>query len=91
MAYIVAEPCINCKYTDCVDVCPVDCFHEGVNFLAIHPPHALHISQRVFLSWEQGKNLNLTLGDLQSLVAPSVLPIVGHGINAQVKQMCGNL
>jgi ferredoxin len=37
MAYIVAEPCINCKYTDCVDVCPVDCFHEGVNFLAIHP------------------------------------------------------
>ncbi len=37
MAYIVAEPCINCKYTDCVDVCPVDCFHEGVNFLAINP------------------------------------------------------
>lgn len=37
MAYIVAEPCVNCKYTDCVDVCPVDCFYEGVNFLAIHP------------------------------------------------------
>ena len=37
MAYIVAEPCINCKYTDCVAVCPVDCFHEGVNFLAIDP------------------------------------------------------
>jgi ferredoxin len=37
MAYIVAEPCINCKYTDCVDVCPVDCFYEGANFLAIHP------------------------------------------------------
>lgn len=37
MAYIVCEPCINCKFTDCVDVCPVDCFYEGVNFLAIHP------------------------------------------------------
>ena len=37
MAYVVAEPCINCKFTDCVDVCPVDCFYEGKNFLVIHP------------------------------------------------------
>ncbi len=37
MAYIVAEPCIKCKYTDCVTVCPVDCFHEGANFLVIDP------------------------------------------------------
>lgn len=37
MPYVVAEPCINCKYTDCVDVCPVDCFHEGPNFLVIDP------------------------------------------------------
>ncbi len=37
MPYVVAEPCINCKYTDCVEVCPVDCFYEGPNFLAIHP------------------------------------------------------
>ena len=37
MTYVVAEPCINCKYTDCVDVCPVDCFYEGENFLVIHP------------------------------------------------------
>lgn len=37
MPHIVAEPCVNCKYTDCVAVCPVDCFHEGVNFLAIDP------------------------------------------------------
>ena len=36
MAYVVAEPCINCKFTDCVDVCPVDCFYEGKNFLVIH-------------------------------------------------------
>lgn len=37
MAHIVAEPCIKCKYTDCVAVCPVDCFHEGANFLVIDP------------------------------------------------------
>ncbi len=37
MTHIVAEPCINCKFTDCVAVCPVDCFHEGTNFLVIDP------------------------------------------------------
>ena len=41
MAYIVAEPCINCRYTDCVEVCPVDCFYEGPNFLAIHPDECI--------------------------------------------------
>ena len=37
MTYVVTESCIRCKYTDCVEVCPVDCFHEGPNFLAIDP------------------------------------------------------
>lgn len=37
MAYVVTEACIKCKYTDCVDVCPVDCFKEGINFLVIDP------------------------------------------------------
>lgn len=37
MAHIVAEPCVACKFTDCVAVCPVECFHEGINFLAIDP------------------------------------------------------
>ncbi len=41
MAYIVAEPCINCKFTDCVDVCPVDCFYEGKNFLVINPDECI--------------------------------------------------
>ena len=35
MTYVVTQSCIKCKYTDCVDVCPVDCFVEGPNFLAI--------------------------------------------------------
>ena len=37
MTYVVTEPCIKCKYTDCVVVCPVDCFREGPNFLVIDP------------------------------------------------------
>jgi len=37
MAYVVTESCIKCKYTDCVEVCPVDCFREGPNMLAIDP------------------------------------------------------
>ncbi|MCB0272058.1 MAG: ferredoxin family protein [Bdellovibrionales bacterium] len=37
MAYVVTEACIKCKYTDCVEVCPVECFHEGANMLAIDP------------------------------------------------------
>jgi len=41
MAYVVTENCIKCKYTDCVDVCPVDCFREGPNFLAIDPDECI--------------------------------------------------
>jgi ferredoxin len=41
VAHIVAEPCINCKYTDCVAVCPVDCFYEGANMLVIHPDECI--------------------------------------------------
>lgn len=41
MTYVVTEPCIRCKYTDCVEVCPVDCFHEGRNFLAIDPEQCI--------------------------------------------------
>jgi len=41
MAFVVTENCIKCKYTDCVDVCPVDCFHEGPNFLVIDPEECI--------------------------------------------------
>lgn len=41
MPYVVTEGCINCKYTDCVEVCPVDCFYEGPNFLVIHPDECI--------------------------------------------------
>ena len=41
MAYIVAEPCIKCKFTDCVAVCPVDCFYEGETMLVINPDECI--------------------------------------------------
>ncbi len=41
MAYVVADPCIKCKYTDCVEVCPVNCFYEGPNTLVIHPDECI--------------------------------------------------
>ena len=41
MTYIVNDKCIMCKYTDCVEVCPVDCFYEGENMLVIHPDECI--------------------------------------------------
>jgi len=41
MTFVITENCIKCKYTDCVDVCPVDCFHEGPNFLVIDPDECI--------------------------------------------------
>ena len=41
MTFVVGENCINCKHTDCVEVCPVDCFYEGPNFLVIHPDECI--------------------------------------------------
>jgi|GEM_PF-3593 len=41
MTHVVTENCINCKHTDCVDVCPVDCFREGPNFLVIDPDECI--------------------------------------------------
>jgi ferredoxin len=44
MTFVVAENCIHCKYTDCVEVCPVDCFREGENFLVIDPDECIDCS-----------------------------------------------
>lgn len=41
MTYVVTDNCIRCKYTDCVDVCPVDCFYEGENMLVINPDECI--------------------------------------------------
>jgi ferredoxin len=44
MPFVVTESCIQCKYTDCVVVCPMDCFFEGPNFLAINPDECIDCS-----------------------------------------------
>ncbi|HXP96240.1 MAG TPA: ferredoxin FdxA [Telmatospirillum sp.] len=41
MTYVVTENCIKCKFMDCVEVCPVDCFYEGENFLVINPDECI--------------------------------------------------
>lgn len=41
MTHVVTDPCIKCKYTDCVEVCPVDCFKEGADFLVIDPDECI--------------------------------------------------
>jgi ferredoxin len=41
MTYVVLDACIKCKHTDCVEVCPVDCFYEGENMLVIHPDECI--------------------------------------------------
>ena len=53
MTYIVKDECIKCKLTDCVEVCPVDCFYEGENFLAISTQsvslHFIHSSITIYV------------------------------------------
>ena len=41
MTFVVTDSCIKCKFTDCVEVCPVDCFYEGENMLVIHPDECI--------------------------------------------------
>ncbi len=41
MTYVVVDSCIKCKYMDCIEVCPVDCFYEGQNFLVINPEECI--------------------------------------------------
>lgn len=41
MTYVVTDECVKCKYTDCVEICPVDCFYEGEHMLVIHPDECI--------------------------------------------------
>jgi ferredoxin-like protein FixX len=52
MTYVVTDNCIACKYTDCVEVCPVDCFYEGENTLVIHPDECIDRQAREILQPE---------------------------------------
>lgn len=77
MAYVVAEPCINCKHTSCAAVCPVDAFREGPNFLVIDPGEcidcdacvpecpveAIYPEDELPVEWEHFIDLNEDLAD----------------------------
>lgn len=77
MAYVVTEPCINCKHTDCAAVCPVDAFREGPNFLTIDPlecidcdacvpecpEEAIYVDDEVPEKWEHYIELNERLAE----------------------------
>ena len=83
MAYVVAEPCIKCKYTECVEVCPVNCFYEGANFLVIHPDEcidcgacepvcptkAIYPDSELPAKWQMFKELNAKYASLWPNIA----------------------
>jgi ferredoxin len=75
MTHVVAEPCLGCKYTDCVVVCPADCFYEGSRMLYIDPEgcidceacvpecpvHAIYHEQNLPSDWAPFRDLNATM------------------------------
>ena len=86
MAHVVAEPCFDCKYTDCVDVCPVDCFHEGQHMLYIDPnkcidceacvpecpAEAIYYEGNLPEEWRPFKDLNATMAHQSALIRQRV-------------------
>lgn len=48
MAYVVTDNCINCRYSECVESCPVDCFHLGPNFMVINPDECIDCGKCVY-------------------------------------------
>lgn len=91
MTYVVAEPCIKCKYTECVSVCPVSCFREGANCLAIDPgecidcgvcvdqcpAHAIYYERELPPRWRVYKELNAQYAAVWPLIERSKAPLPG--------------
>ena len=89
MTYVVTDSCIRCKYTDCVEVCPVDAFREGPNFLAIHPDdcidctlcvpkcpvQAIYPDQEVPEHLRSFTSLNAELADRWPVIAKKKAPL----------------
>jgi ferredoxin len=89
MAFVVADPCVKCKITDCVSVCPVDCFHEGENMLVIDPVEcidcgacvpacpisAIYLDEDVPAKWEPYIALNAKLAPLWPSISKQKKPL----------------
>ena len=92
MTYVVTDDCILCKHTDCVDVCPVDCFVEGPNFLAIDPDecidcavcvpecpvNAIYAEEDVPETQRAFININAELAKLWPAITKSKAPLLDH-------------
>lgn len=89
MAFVICEPCIKCKYTECVSVCPVACFHEGENMLVIDPKecidcgvcvdecpvHAIYCDEEVPDKWKDFVELNAEYSTKWPLIEDSQEPL----------------
>lgn len=89
MTYVVAEPCIKCKYTECVSVCPVSCFREGVDCLVIDPnecidcnacvdqcpAHAIYYERELPARWLEYKELNAKYAAIWPMIERSKAPL----------------
>ncbi len=81
MTYVVTENCIKCKYTDCVEVCPVDCFYEGENFLVIHPDECIDCgvcepecpAEAIFPDTEPDTEMWVEINKKYALVWPNII------------------
>ena len=83
MAFVVTEPCFGCKYTDCVVVCPCDCFHEGEQMLFIDPEHCIDCNacvsecpvEAIFYEDDvpEGQREHIQLNREMSLVCPQIV------------------
>jgi ferredoxin len=82
MTYLVTDNCVKCKHTDCVDVCPVDCFYEGENFLAINPDECIDCgvcvpecpAEAIFQDSELGPEVNkwMNINRKYSVIWPNI-------------------
>ncbi len=91
MAFVVTQPCFGCKYTDCVVVCPCDCFYEGERMLYIHPDEcidcgacesecpvsAIFYEDNVPKEWEEFIQLNAELAPQSPRITKKKAPLVG--------------
>lgn len=97
MAYVVTAPCFGCKDTDCVTVCPVDCFYEGDNMLYIHPDECIDCEacvpacpeEAIFAEadvpeqWQDFIQLNAEMAPQSALISEQKQALHGEGCNQQ--------
>lgn len=91
MSYVVTDACIRCKFTDCVSVCPVDCFYEGENMLVINPDECIDCgvcepecpADAIRADTEQGMELWLELNRKYSALWPNISEAIAPPHDAQ--------